>query len=131
MIEQFLLKNPDDGMLVDNQITDNQFGLNGTDLNGRDIGYGGAGTGNCMSGNTGVQLDAPADDHTFAACPFSGANAFDEAVRNEAVSWAIAPDQSVNYIRHDHAQQAAPAGLLAKYGAIKPLEVFDTGAWGQ
>jgi hypothetical protein len=84
-----------------------------------------------MSGNTGVQLDAPADDHTFAACPFSGANAFDEAVRNEAVSWAIAPDQSVNYIRHDHAQQAAPAGLLAKYGAIKPLEVFDTGAWGQ
>jgi hypothetical protein len=121
MIEQFLLKNPDDGTLVGNQITDNQFGLNGTDLNGRDIGYDGNGSANCVSGNTGVQSVMPESGATLVACPFGGANAYDEAARNTAVGWAIAPDQSVNYIRHDHAPQ----------GAIKPLEVFSKDAWGQ
>jgi hypothetical protein len=121
MIEQFLLKNPDDGTLVGNQITDNKFGLNATDLNGRDIGYDGNGTGNCVSGNTGVQSVMPESGATLVACPFGGANAFDEAARNTAVGWAIAPDQSVNYIRHDHAPQ----------GAIKPLEIFSKDAWGQ
>jgi hypothetical protein len=121
MIEQFLLKNPDDGTLVGNQITDNKFGLNATDLNGRDIGYDGNGTGNCVSGNTGVQSVMPESGATLVACPFGGANAFDEAARNTAVGWAIAPDQSVNYVRHDHAPQ----------GAIKPLEIFSKDAWGQ
>jgi len=121
MIEQFLLKNPDDGTLVGNQITDNQFGLNGTDLNGRDIGYDGNGSANCVSGNTGVQSVMPESGATLVACPFGGANAYDEAARNTAVGWAIAPDQSVNYIRHDHAPQ----------GAIKPLELFSKDAWGQ
>jgi hypothetical protein len=121
MIEQFLLKNPDDGTLIGNQITDNQFGLNGTDLNGRDIGYDGNGSANCVSGNTGVQFVMPESGATLVACPFGGANSYDEAARNTAVGWAVAPDQSVNYIRHDHAPQ----------GAIKPLEVFSKDAWGQ
>src|SRR4051794_22221981 len=121
MIEQFLLKNPDDGTLVGNQITDNQFGLNGTDLNGRDIGYDGNGSANCVSGNTGVQSVMPESGATLVACPFGGGNADDEAARTTAVGWAIAPDQSVNYIRHDHAPQ----------GAIKPLELFSKDAWGQ
>jgi len=131
MLEQFLLKNADDGTLRNNQIINNQFGLNGTDLNGRDVFYDGNGSGNCVSGNTGVQVTQPADGHTLVPCPFGGDNTFDEGSRNEAVAGAVAPDQSANYIRHDHSAQAAPAGLLAKYGAIKPLEVFDTGAWGQ
>jgi hypothetical protein len=121
MIEQFLLKNPDDGTLVGNQITGNQFGLNGTDLNGRDIGYDGNGTGNCVSDNTGVQSVMPESGATLVACPFGGANAFDEAARNTAVGWAVAPDQETNWIRHDHAPQ----------GDIKPLEVFSKDAWGQ
>jgi hypothetical protein len=120
MIEQFLLKNPDDGTLVGNQITDNQFGLNGTDLNSRDIGYDGNGSGNCVSGNTGVSVTTPADGSTLVACPFSGANTFNEAARNEAVGWAIAPDQSVNYIRHDHAPQ----------GDLKPMEIYSKDAYG-
>jgi hypothetical protein len=120
MIEQFLLKNPDDGTLVGNQITDNQFGLNGTDLNGRDIGYDGNGSGNCVSGNTGVAVVTPSDGSTLVACPFAGANTFNEAARNEAVGWAIAPDQSVNYVRHDHAPQ----------GDLKPMELYSKDAYG-
>jgi hypothetical protein len=121
MIEQFLLKNPDDGTLVGNEITGNQFGLNGTDLNGRDIGYDGNGTGNCVSDNTGAASVTPEDGHTLVPCPFGGANTFDEAARNTAVGWAIAPDQETNWIRHDHAPQ----------GDIKPLEIFSKDAWGQ
>lgn len=120
MIEQFLLKNPDDGTLVGNQITGNQFGLNGTDLNGRDIGYDGNGSGNCVSGNTGADTVVPADGSTLVPCPFAGANTFNEASRNEAVGWAIAPDQSVNYIRHDHAPQ----------GNLKPMEIYSADAYG-
>jgi hypothetical protein len=63
----------------------------------------------------------PESGATLVACPFGGANAFDEAARNVAVGWAVAPDQSVNYIRHDHAPQ----------GGIKPLELFGKDAWGQ
>ena len=131
MLEQFLLKNPDDGTLRNNQIVNNQFGLNGTDLNGRDVFYDGNGSGNCVSGNAGVQVTQPANGHTLVPCPFSGDNTFDEESRNTAVAGAVAPDQSANYIRHDHSTQAALAGLLAKYGAIKPLEVFSKDAWGQ
>jgi hypothetical protein len=121
MIEQFLLKDPiGDGTLIGNQITNNQFGLNGTDLNGRDIGYDGNGNDNCVAGNTGVQVVVPADGSTLVACPFSGANTFNEASRNEAVGWAIAPDQSVNYIRHDHAPQ----------GNLKPMELYTADAYG-
>jgi Right handed beta helix region len=130
MIEQFLLKNPADGTLVGNQITGNQFGLNGTDLNGRDIGYDGNGTGNCVSDNTGVDTVMPADGRTLVPCPFGGANEFNEDARNTAVGWAVAPDQSVNYIHHDHAAQPAIKPLEA-FGAIKPLEVFSKDAWGQ
>ena len=131
MIEQFLLKNPDDGTLVGNQIINNAFGLNGTDLNGRDIGYDGNGSGNCVSGNTGVDTIMPEDGKTLVPCPFGGANEFNESARNTAVGWAIAPDQSVNYVRHDHAAQGPLSGLLAKYGPIKPLENFSSDAWGQ
>jgi hypothetical protein len=121
MIEQFLLKDPiGDGTLIGNQITNNQFGLNGTDLNGRDIGYDGNGNDNCVSGNTGVQSVVPADGSSIVACPFSGANTFNEASRNEAVGWAIAPDQEVNWIRHDHAPQ----------GSLKPMELYTPDAYG-
>jgi hypothetical protein len=131
MIEQFLLKNAADGTLVGNQIVNNQFGLNETDLNGRDIGYDGNGTGNCVSGNTGVDTIMPDDGRTIVPCPFDGANEFNESARNTAVGWAVAPDQSVNYVRHDHAAQAPLTGLLAKYGPIRPLEVYGKGAWGE
>ena len=54
-----------------------------------------------------------------------------ERPQDTAVGWAIAPDQSVNYVRHDHAAQGPLSGLLAKYGPIKPLENFSSDAWGQ
>jgi hypothetical protein len=122
MLEQFLLKDAvNDGTLVGNQIVGNQFGLNGTDLNGRDVFYDGNGTDNCVSGNTGVDVTLPADQSTFVGtCPFTGANAYNEETRNTAVGWAIAPDQEVNWIKHDHAPQ----------GAIKPLVLYTKDAYG-
>jgi hypothetical protein len=115
MLEQFLLKNAvRDGTLVGNQIINNQFGLNGTDLNGRDIFYDGNGNDNCISGNTGVQVTEPTDAGTFVACPFSGANTYNEQSRNTAVGYAVAPDQETAWIRHDHVAQAG----------IQPLERY-------
>jgi hypothetical protein len=121
MLEQFLLKDAvNDGTLVGNQIKGNQFGLNGTDLNGRDIFYDGNGTDNCVGDNTGVLSTMPEDGHTLVACPFSGANTFDEAARNTAVSFAVAPDQETYWIRHDHAPQ----------GDLKPMEIYTPDAYG-
>jgi Right handed beta helix region len=122
MIEQFLLKDAlGDGTLIGNQIKNNQFGLNGTDLNGRDIGYDGNGNDNCVAGNSGVQVVVPEDGSTLVGtCPFSGANTFNEESRNTAVGWAIAPDQEVNWIRHDHAPQ----------GDLKPMELYTADAYG-
>ena len=70
-----------------NKITDNVFGNAGKNLNGRDIFYDGSGFDNCVGANTGVQLTTPADGSTFAACPFTGANAFSSTAQNEAIGW--------------------------------------------
>ena len=75
-LQQLLLKQQDAQDLVGNSGQFNQFGLDGTDPNGRDLFYDGNGTGNCFSDNTGAQVTFPADGSTFAACPFTGANAF-------------------------------------------------------
>ncbi|HWH96285.1 MAG TPA: right-handed parallel beta-helix repeat-containing protein [Baekduia sp.] len=120
MIEQFVLKakRPDASELVGNQITNNQFGLNGTDLNGRDITYDGNGTNNCISDNAGVAVTVPADASTFAACPFTGANAFSSSVQGELVNWAVDPTHEAFLIRHDHAPQAG----------ITPLDHYVPGS---
>jgi hypothetical protein len=119
MVEQFILKAklPDASELVGNQITNNQFGLNGTDLDGRDIVYDGNGSNNCISGNTGVQTSVPADASTFAACPFTGANAFSGDVQTELINWAVDPTHEAFLLAHPHAAQAG----------ITPLEHYVAG----
>jgi hypothetical protein len=119
MIEQFILKAklPDASELVGNQITNNQFGLNGTDLNGRDITYDGNGTNNCISGNTGVAVTVPANASTFAACPFSGANAFAGDVQGELIQWAVDTTHEAFLVKTPHAPQAG----------ITPLEHYVAG----
>jgi hypothetical protein len=108
MIQQFLItaKDPANADLVGNVISNNQFGLNGTDLNGRDITYDGNGSSNCVSGNTGVQVTVPADQATFAACPFTGANAFRADVQSELINWAVDGTHEAFLLKHDHAAQA-------------------------
>jgi Right handed beta helix region len=108
MIEQFLLKAkvPDASELAGNQITNNQFGLNGTDLNGFDVTYDGNGTNNCISGNSGVQATVPADQSTFAACPFNGSNAFSASVQGELVNWALDGTHEKFLVQHPHAAKA-------------------------
>jgi hypothetical protein len=108
MIQQFLItqKAPDAADLVGNSISNNQFGLNGTDLNGRDITYDGNGTNNCIAGNTGVAVTVPADQSTFAPCPFTGANAFSGAVQTELINWALDGTHEAFLLKHDHVAQA-------------------------
>jgi hypothetical protein len=119
MIEQFILKAklPDASELVGNQITNNQFGLNGTDLNGRDVVYDGNGTNNCISGNAGIAVTVPADASTFAACPFTGANAFSADVQTQLVNWAVDGTHEAFLLAHPHVAQAG----------ITPLEHYVAG----
>jgi hypothetical protein len=114
MVQQFILaaKQPAVSDLVGNQITNNQFGLNGTDLNGRDITYDGNGTDNCIADNTGVVATVPADQSTFAACPFAGANAFSGAVQGELVQWAIDGTHEAFLKQSPHAAQAGVQPLF-------------------
>ncbi|MCW2990546.1 MAG: hypothetical protein JWM73_1140 [Solirubrobacterales bacterium] len=84
MVEALTLKQKDAMDLVGNEFSGNVFGTNGMratpaeDRNNIDIAYDGNGTGNCISGNTGVQVTIPANQSTFAPCPFTGTNAFDQ-----------------------------------------------------
>jgi hypothetical protein len=108
MIQQIILaltKKDPLAELEGNQITNNQFGLNGTDLNARDIVYDGNGTNNCISGNTGVRVTVPADQSTFAACPFSGANAFNAAAQGELITWSGDTTHEQYLVQSAHAAQ--------------------------
>jgi hypothetical protein len=98
---------------VGNVVRDNAFGLGGADLNGRELAYDGSGTDNCFSGNTGVSVTIPADGSAFAACPFTGPNAFSPAIQQAL--YAQAGEAAVPlWIRHPHAPRPG----------IEPLELY-------
>jgi hypothetical protein len=113
-VEAFLLeKNPQARSLEGNVVRDNRFGLDGKDLNGRELAYDGNGSGNCFGGNTGVSVTIPADGSTVAPCPFTGANAFNQAALGEMLG--LAGEASVaQWIKHPHAPKQGFA----------PLELF-------
>jgi hypothetical protein len=50
-----------------------------------------------------VALTVPADGSTFAACPFTGVNAFNAAAQGEAFSWAGDTTHEKFWIKHPHA----------------------------
>jgi hypothetical protein len=102
-LQQILLKQKDAADLIGNSVRNNQFGLNGTDLNGRDMVYDGSGSDNCFAGNAGVQAMLPTDGSAFAACPFTGANAYNAAAQAEAFGWAGDATHEKFWIRHPHA----------------------------
>jgi len=103
-IKQILLKQADAADLIGNQVHDNQFGLGGADLNGRELFYDGSGTDNCFGPNDGVVNTEPADGSTFAPCPFTGPNAFNQAAQDQAISWDVGdPTHEAFWIRHPHA----------------------------
>ena len=123
MIEQFLLKNPDDGTLVGNQITDNQFGLNGTDLNGRDIGYDGNGSGNCVSGQHRRGLDhARRTAARSSPCPFAGA---EHVQRGSPQHGRRLGDRARPVGQLHPPRPRGPAGQR-----IKPMEIYSADAYG-
>ena len=99
--------------LIGNRIEGNTFGAGGEDLNGRDLAYDGNGSDNCWGPNTGVQSTLPSDRGVFAACPFSGANAFNQDAQNEMLGFAGAAALN-GWIKHPHKAKAG----------YKPLEVY-------
>lgn len=114
-IEGFLLEeSPQARALVGNVVRGNEFGLGGTDRNGRELAYDGNGTDNCFGPNDGVSVTIPAGGSTFAPCPFSGANAFDQNAQVQMIG--LAGNAAVgSWIRHPHA---------AKPG-YEPLEIYE------
>jgi plastocyanin len=99
------------GVLKGNVVRNNVFGLGGRDLNGRDMFYDGSGERNCFAGNRTLSPNVPADNSTFAPCPGPALNTFNEAARNEGVSWVLTPTRSDPdsyeqfWIRHPHARR--------------------------
>jgi hypothetical protein len=119
-LQQLLLKAADARDLIGNQVTNNQFGLNGTDLNGRDLFYDGNGTDNCFGGNVGVAVTAPENGSTFAACPFSGPNAFSSEAQSAAINWTVGDaTHEANWIKHEHAPQAGLTPLEHYTGGVR------------
>jgi plastocyanin len=115
-IQQVLLKQADAKDLRNNVVRNNQFGLSGTDKNGRDLFYDGNGTGNCFAANVGVEATVPADGSTFAACPFTGANAFNPAAQQEALNWTISdPTHERFWVKRPHPPKRG----------ITPLEHYE------
>ncbi|MCU1451079.1 MAG: hypothetical protein JWP02_3249 [Acidimicrobiales bacterium] len=122
-LQQLLLKDKSAQDLIGNQVRDNAFGLNGTDLNGRDIFYDGNGSDNCFGPNVGVTTTFPADGSTLVACPFKGANAFDQAAQLEAVNWAVGdPTHEQYWVVNPHAPQPGltPLEHYASWTGPKP-----------
>jgi hypothetical protein len=107
-LKQILLKQADAADLIGNKVHDNVFGLGGADLNGRELFYDGSGSDNCFGPNVAVANTTPADGSTFAPCPFTGANAFNQGAQTEAINWAIDPTHEAGWIKHPH---AAKSGL--------------------
>jgi Periplasmic copper-binding protein (NosD) len=105
-IQAVTLKEPALQTLIGNKVTNNTFGLGGKDLNGYDLYYDGDGSDNCFGPNTGVPTMLPADGSTFAACPFTGANAFNSAAQLAAFGWAGNSDHEAAWQRHPHVSKA-------------------------
>lgn len=105
MVEALTLKQKDAMDLKGNEFSGNTFGMNGlastpaADLNNVDIAYDGNGADNCISGNTGVQNTIPADQSTFAACPFTGANAFSQDALAEMIRPATDADHEKYWVK--------------------------------
>jgi hypothetical protein len=108
-IQAITLKEANLQTLTGNKVLNNKLGLGGQDMNGYDLYYDGDGSDNCFSGNTGVTTMLPANGSTFAACPFSGPNAFDSASQQTAFGWAVNSDHEAAWQRHPH---VAKAGYL-------------------
>jgi hypothetical protein len=101
-LKQFILKQEDAADTIGNKIEGNKLGLGGADLNGYDEFYDGSGSANCWTDNDEHSPSIPEDKHTFAACPFTGQNAFDQQLDSMVIGW-VADPPGAHWVRHDHA----------------------------
>src|SRR3954467_5163345 len=115
VIKAINLSKPDNQDTIANKVEGNKLGLGGNDLNGYDMFYDGSGNDNCFSDNEQHSPNIPDDNSTFAACPFSGANAFDSNLDSTAIGWPAAR-RGAHWVRHDHAPKPG----------YNPLELWDS-----
>jgi hypothetical protein len=102
VIKAINLSKPDNQDTIGNKVEGNQLGLGGTDLNGYDLFYDGSGSDNCWAvDNDQHSPNIPSDNHTFATCPFTGANAYDSSQDDQAIGWLFDPP-GAHWVRHDH-----------------------------
>ena len=102
VIKAINLSKPDNQDTIGNKVEGNQLGLGGADLNGYDLFYDGSGSDNCWVDNDLHSPNIPADNHTFATCPFTGANNFDSSQDSQAIGW-LADPPGAHWVQHDHA----------------------------
>jgi hypothetical protein len=115
VLRQFVLEQQDAADTIGNKIEGNKLGLSGTDLNGYDLFYDGSGSGNCWADNEQGSPNIPEDNHTYATCPFTGANAFDQQLDSLVIGW-VADPPGAHWVRHEH---------VAKPGYV-PLEEWSS-----
>ena len=113
-IKAINLSKPDNQDTIANRFEGNKLGLGGTDLNGYDLFYDGSGSGNCWGDNDLHSPNIPEDNHTFATCPFTGTNAFDQGLDSLVIGW-VADPAGAHWVRHEHAPKAG----------YNPLELWD------
>jgi Periplasmic copper-binding protein (NosD) len=101
-LRQFILEQQDAADTIGNKIEGNKLGLGGSDLNGYDEFYDGSGSDNCWIDNDEHSPSIPEDKHTFANCPFTGQNAFDQQLDSLVIGW-VADPPGAHWVRHDHA----------------------------
>ena len=120
-VQQVLLKQKDAQTTGGNVVRDNVMGAGGADLNARDLFYDGNGQGNCWGPNTLASPTEPAAGAQFAACPFSGANAFDSNAQGTILGWAVDKQES-HWIKHAHAAKPGYTPLERYVKGQTPME---------
>jgi hypothetical protein len=110
MIEAVTLNQPENKDLKDNSFTGNSYGITGLgankgkeDLNGGDFAYDGNGVNNCVGDGAAFKSPTvPADGSTFAACPFTGTNAFSQDAFNQMIQPAGDSTHEAYWVKHPH-----------------------------
>jgi hypothetical protein len=116
-LQQILLEQKDAQDLIGNQIKGNVFGNGGKNPNGRDVFYDGNGRDNCVEPGA-AQNTVPLSRNTFAPCPFTGQNTFNQAAQLEAVNWAL----SINPAKPDDAEKFWIKGSQQPIPGFTPFE---------
>lgn len=101
LVPAITLKDPTEGVLMNNKVTGNVLGAGGQDLNAVDIAFPGGGSGNCFENNTVTAPNVPADAAAFPACTPNVPNP-DNGTLTTMVDWATAENHEAHWVKNPH-----------------------------